>query len=254
MGWVADPGKKQKSSTRPQSAQSMPVEYAFGAFLQASMLDQAELAQIVALDHCLQYQLGSTLPEQSLQAVPRAVVNLASQRHLKSRHPMPISHWCWCMQAAGVCTRGLELTKALRAPMEAVPAAESPGSSSSSSSDSELEDSHAALTWRRAVALGQLERYEDSLQDLLWLRSHSKRFRNQVHAKLFQACFVMLDQACLMKKMNSVDGSAGFCSSWAQKLGNVHLIPTRLHQFQAASCLEMVQPAPCCIGSASGHP
>lgn len=51
---------------------------------------------------------------------------------------------------------------------------------------SEPKDVCAALTWRRAVALGQLERYEDSLQDLLWLRSHSKRFCKQVRAKLSQ--------------------------------------------------------------------
>lgn len=90
------------------------------------------------------------------------------------------------MQAVEACTRGLQLSKSLPAPIEAVPTAESSGSSSSSS---EKEDARAALTWRRAVALGQLERYEDSLQDLLWLRSHSKRFCKQVHADMVDACF-----------------------------------------------------------------
>ncbi|KAK9820786.1 hypothetical protein WJX74_003543 [Apatococcus lobatus] len=59
------------------------------------------------------------------------------------------------------------------APVEADSAAKPSDSSRHVSYD------HAALIWQRAVALEQLERYEDSLRDLLWLRSHSKGFSLQ---------------------------------------------------------------------------
>ena len=85
------------------------------------------------------------------------------------------------MQAAEACSKGLVLSPSLpdasTAQADALPGPESSGGSRATQAGS---DTHAALTWQRAVALEQLERYQDSLQDLLWLRSHSRDFRKQV--------------------------------------------------------------------------